>query len=749
MKAPLPANETERLEALRRYDILDSEAERDFDDITLLASHICGTPIALISLLDENRQWFKSKVGLTQSETSRDIAFCAHGILQPEVFEVTDALADERFSTNPLVTGEPKIRFYAGSPLITPDGHALGMLCVNDRVPRELSPAQKTALEALSRQVVAQLELRHNVKELERSLAERKQIEEALQQQVTERERIDEVMRESEERFSSAFEEAPIGIALVSPEGRWLRVNRALCDLVGYSEAELLTRSFQDITYPEDLEADLENVRRMIAGEIRSYQMEKRYVHHRGHLVLVSLNVSLVRDGQGRPRYFISQIQDITARKQVEFELLRAKEAAEAASRAKSEFLANMSHEIRTPMNGIIGMTVLVLDTTLDREQREYLDMAKSSADALLGLINNILDFSKIEAGKFELEAIDFSLRDSIQDIFKPLVLRGKQKGLELRVEIADEVRDHLIGDSLRLRQILINFADNALKFTERGSIVVKVAAEAENEGQQCLHFSIEDTGIGIPTEKQEAIFEAFAQVDGSTTRNYGGTGLGLAIVSQLVEQMRGKIWIESTVGKGTTFHFTAWFSVAQASRLPSLASPHAAPARRGVGPTDSEIPETCVNGGLRILLAEDNLINRALATGILVKLGHSLVHAGNGREAVEGVARQTFDLILMDVQMPEMDGFEATRRIRELEETNGGHTTIVAMTAHAMIGDDERCLAAGMDDYISKPLEKKKLLAILAKGVSKKSSISSLRPEVTMKGETISAALPIFSPAN
>ncbi len=415
ISAPIPENEVARLEALRRYQILDTRSDQAFDDLAALASYVCGTPIALVSLVDSDRQWFKAKVGLDASETPRDISFCGHTILANDTLVVEDALADSRFADNPLVTSDPKIRFYAGAKLTTSDGHALGSLCVIDRVPRRLTAAQKEALEALSRQVVAQMEYKRNVLEMAEIIAERKQTE----------------------------------------------------------------------------------------------------------------------------------------------ELKAANQAAQAASRAKSEFLANISHELRTPLNGIIGMTELVLDSELTSEQRGNLDIVKSSADSLLLLVNHVLDFAEIESGKPGPEATEYCLRDTINEVAELAAPRARAKGLRLVGHVRPDVPDVVTGDPERLRQIIGHLISNAIKFTERGGIMIEMGAEMPLRDGILLHCSVADTGTGIPAEKQQSIFDVFTQADGSATRVHGGVGLGLTISSRLVEKMGGRIWVDSELGSGSKFHFT------------------------------------------------------------------------------------------------------------------------------------------------------------------------------------------------
>ncbi len=515
--------------------------------------------------------------------------------------------------------------------------------------------------------------------------------------------RIRTLLHERAELYRITFNQAGMGIAHVDMSGHIVRANPKFCEILGYTHDALVGMTFRDVTHPDDMSPNLEVANRVLRGEVDHFSHEKRYIHKSGRYVWANLTASVVRDQAGQPRYFLSIIEDITWRKAAEAELLRAKETAVSASRMKSAFLANMSHEIRTPMNGIIGLTDLVLGSALTDDQRQCLDAVRGSATALLGLINSILDLSKVEAGKLQLERTVFDLHERIDLTLAPLRIAAQEKGLALTCDVDPELPRRVVGDPVRLQQVLANLTQNAIKYTDTGGVQVAVELAAADADGYTVHVAVTDSGIGIPRDRQKQIFEPFEQAERSTTRLYGGTGLGLAIASRLVHLMGGDIWLESVVGRGSTFHFTARLEGTDVSR-PSAELPV----------VDLPIDEAPLAFDLPVLVAEDNPVNQMLMRRVLERQGIEAVIVDTGEDALRAHAQRRFAVILMDVQMPGMDGLEATAAIRAREAGGGRRVPIIALTAYAMRGDRERCMQAGADAYVTKPIAIRELLTLL-----------------------------------
>jgi len=922
------ANENERLKELHRYNILDTAGEKDFDEIVKLAANICETPIALISLVDQNRQWFKACMGLEVRETPRSISFCSHAITHKNGMIVKDASEDKRFSNNPLVTGDPHIRFYAGVPLTSPKGYRLGTLCVIDQKSKDLTEKQFSGLQTLANQVMTQLDLRLSVK----------QIEVSTNQAI-----------ESELRFRSLAESAPVGIYQTDAQGRGTYVNPKWCDIAGVTEADALGTGWIRVIYEEDrhkvLRVWINAVEKKIdfnfefrfqnkAGEIRwvnshaspmhsekdnfigyvgtledttdrkvaeqklkeserkyrlisanskdviaivtsdpipvhtflspsvkevlGYEPEEligkspfdliykddlkilanevhpasvggttqtsqnRVVKKDGTVIwvevvsgpayddngneigimatirdihqqklaefkleeserlfrLVSSNskdmltifeaneearcvyvspsckevlgyepeeliglspfemmptdqaeelkrVYLVKLLQGesvrtesqlrkldgtfiwvealsQPIYnehgqiltFQASVREIEERKKFEKQLKEEKEKAEASTLAKSQFLSIMSHEIRTPMNAIIGLTNIMLEEKPRKNQLEKLNLLKFSGENLLSLVNDILDYSKIEAGKVELENIAFNLPDILQKYVTLSESRAADKGIVLKIDVTTKLPSVVMGDSIRLGQVLNNLIGNAIKFTEKGAVSLTVTPVQVSDQECVIHFSIKDTGIGIKSDKLSSIFENFTQASSDTTRKYGGTGLGLSIAKKLLKLMGSEIRVQSEFGKGTEFSFDIPFQIGEAIR------------RESAKQTQNSPLENPAN----VLVAEDNMINQVVVANFLKRWGMTLTIVNDGREALEKIKDKSYDLVLMDLQMPVMDGYEATQMIRSYEDPYFKTVPIFALSASAMLEEKEKAMKFGFSDFVTKPFHPQEL---------------------------------------
>jgi two-component system sensor histidine kinase/response regulator len=541
----------------------------------------------------------------------------------------------------------------------------------------------------------------------------------ALARDITDRKRTEEALRESEQRWRSLTEALPQLVWTATPDGSCDYFSTQWTQHTGIPENELLGWHWLQTLHPDDREPTRRAWLAAVQGP-GTYDVEYRVRRSNGEYRWFKTRGVPIWKSDGDIFKWFGTCTDITDGKRTEEELRQAKQAAESANRAKDEFLANVSHEIRTPMNAILGLTELVLGTRLEEGQRQSLTTVKSAANNLLGIINDLLDFSKIEAGKLELDHGEFSLRAALGDTLRALAVRAHQKGLELASNVHTNVPDALTGDAGRLRQVLLNIIGNAIKFTEKGEVVVQVSVVSDVQpakDEVRLLFTVRDTGIGIPSEKHAAIFRAFEQEDSSTTRKFGGTGLGLTIAAQLVALMGGNITVESETGRGSTFRITARFGRSENdATLNGVVGPaDLLEGQRVLIVDDNLTPATPLN----ILVAEDNEFNVTLLKQLFARKGHSATIAGDGREALALATAGSFDALLLDIHLPELDGFTVARAIRDQEQGGGKHLPIIAFTARSGKQDRERCLEAGMDDFLAKPVQAEELWAVIGRVVA------------------------------
>lgn len=663
-----PQNEKKRLEALKAYQILDTENEEQFDRLTKLASLICETPIALVSLIDEQRQWFKSAVGLDVPFTAREISFCQHAIMGDELFEVESTKNDQRFVNNPLVTGFPTIQFYAGFPLKDPVGFNLGTLCVIDTKPKKLTNNQKIALELLAKEVVSQMIARINNLELL--------------------------------KFKKQFEFSHDLICVVGTDGYLKNINPAFVNTLGWTNEELLSKPFLEIIHPEDQEKAALEIDTFKEDQLIT-QFEARFLKKNGQYIWLSW-IAKADLSQGEA---FAIARDVTENKAHLIELTNAKNLAESANKVKEEFLSNMSHEIRTPLNAIIGFNQLLAQSELNENQKKQVDIIGIASKNLIGILNDILDTSKLESGNVKLDVSPISIKKNIKNVIKLQRPEAKAKNIKLLKTIDSDLPPYTMGDENRINQILLNLINNGIKFTHKGYVEVKVLEISRKNNQSTIRFIVKDTGIGIPENKQIAIFERFNQAENNTTRKYGGTGLGMYIVKSLVELHNGTIELNSSPGKGTEITIDITFEISKITIPKLIEKPTKKPS------TPAQVTQNDLKG-MRILVVEDNEHNQILATTFLEKNKAIVDIAQDGLIAVEKAKNNQYDIILMDLQMPNMDGLQATKIIREELKLV---IPIIACSAHSMAGVKENCLENGLNHYILKPYNEKTFINVLS----------------------------------